>query len=115
MNPHANDKKILLKGDIISKYKSFNKSNKNKFIAYLYIMSYGKKEYITYLNDFISDLKYNVIPLLNKIIAVYSCIIEEKPLLEEEIGRLICTLLYKHNKKITDLNFNNINDKDHSD
>lgn len=53
--------------------------------------------------------------MLQKLIAIYSCMIEDKPLLEEHIGRFVCEQLFKSNKNFNDLALNKLTDNDHKD
>jgi len=56
-----------------------------------------------------------MVQVLIKIICAYSSIFEEKPMLEDEIGRLICGELFKAKKSFSDLGVSILNDEDHSD
>jgi len=53
--------------------------------------------------------------MLRKVIAVYSCIVDDVPMLEEEIGLFICDQLLKNQIDLNRLNIGNIKDDDHND
>jgi len=56
-----------------------------------------------------------MVQVLIKIICAYSSIFDEKPMLEDDIGRLICGELFKARKNFSDLGVSRLADEDHSD
>jgi len=53
--------------------------------------------------------------MLKKVIAVYSCIVDDVPMLEEEIGLFICDQMLMNQIDLNKLNIGNIKDDDHKD
>lgn len=53
--------------------------------------------------------------MLKKVIAVYSCIVDDVPMLEDEIGSFICHHMIKNKINLDQLQFDQIKDDDHKD